>query len=288
MLISVNAVLILVSIFFGVDFIKFTDGAQVDRAVGLYSNANRAGYVSVIGQLLTIVVLISGEFTRKWLYLFMYLLCLGAAVSTFSKGSIILSLVILSALFYLGRMSSGSLFSLNLAVYTRRIAVILLVTIPISWTYIYSNLTAVQLARIEQLGQFLSGEINDETTTRRSGLATFALDQIEETVYLGAGLGEFKLMTIGRGTHNVYLLILGESGVIALMLYIYFIFFWFLHSFRSIKSLNPIAIASLGLAMIITLAGFASHTVLANKSFIIIMAVVFASLRLNKSLFTPA
>lgn len=282
MLISINAVLILVSIFFGVDFQSSTDGARVDRAVGLYSNANRAGYVSVIGQLLTIVVIVSGQFSRKWLFLFMYLICLGASVSTFSKGSIILSLVTFSVLFFLARMSSRSLFSSNLAVYTRRIALILIIIVPFSFSYLYSNLTVVQVARIQQVGQLLSGEINDQTTTRRSGLATYALNQIEETFYLGAGLGEFKRMTVGKGTHNVYLLILGESGVIALVLYLYFILFWFSRSFRGKKTLNPIAIASLGLAMIITFAGFASHTVLANKSFIIVLGILFAATRIKR------
>ena len=282
MLISLNAILIIISIFFGIDFHVSLEEKGIDRAVGLYSNANRAGYVAVIGQLITLVLLVSGQVLKRWLFQCMYLICLAAAVSTFSKGSIILSLLILLFFIFLGKKNSHSQFSFNKRINIRRILLILVVIVPFSMPYIYYNLSIEQATRINQVGQMLSGTFNNETTTDRLTLVHFALSEIKDNFFLGAGLGEFKKMSIGLGTHNTYLLILGESGVIAIILYLRFLLFWLHNSLRMIKDSNPLEVASLGMAIIFAFVGFASHTLLVNKSFVVVLGIIFAAVRINR------
>ena len=146
----------------------------------------------------------------------------------------------------------------------------------------YYNLSIEQATRINQVGQMLSGTFNNETTTDRLTLVHFALSEIKDNFFLGAGLGEFKKMSIGLGTHNTYLLILGESGVIAIILYLRFLLFWLHNSLRMIKDSNPLEVASLGMAIIFAFVGFASHTLLVNKSFVVVLGIIFAAVRINR------
>ena len=284
-LISINAILIVISIFFGINFHASENPDEViERAVGLYSNANRAGYVSAVGQIFCLITLIVGASKRRRLFLLMYLLCFAGSVSTFSKGSIIISLIIILVAYLISVATIRSQFSIRLKFYVRRVLLILVVFASLALPLINFNLTDLQKARIEQVFRLLSGEINDETTTKRSGLASYALEEIKATFVIGAGLGEFKKMKVGKCTHNTYLLVLGESGIIALLIYIWFLLYWMKKSVSAFRHVNPLKLASAGFCLVILFSGFASHTVLSNKSFIIIMAVIFAALRSNQQL----
>lgn len=283
-LIGINAILILISILLNIDFHGATGVDQVERAVGLYSNANRAGYVSAIGQSLALLLLFSRKVKRRNFYFGLYILCLIATFTTFSKGSILLSMLLLVRILYLGLSGRGlgrnrGLFKRYLRVFSF-LMFFLVAGGALGVVNFQSRLSSLQTERIEQLQLLLQGQINQETTTQRSELAKLAFDKMQNTFFLGAGLGKFRRMDIGVGSHNIYLLILGEAGVLALILYLAFLLFWAKKSF-TYRRFDSIRFASGNILLIFFFSGFASHTLLANKPYILTLALIFASLELN-------
>jgi len=282
--IAINAVFILLSIVFGIDFHGASDSNHIERAVGLYSNANRAGYVSTIGQSLALLLLFSTNTRSKNLYFGLYLLCLFAAVSTFSKGSIILSLLLAGRMIYLGLTSSIDSSRGALRKYVRRFSFLISILFLGSVFGVFnlqSKLSNLQSKRINQVQLLMLGQINDQTTTHRSELASYAFNEMQSTFFLGAGLGKFHKMDIGNGTHNIYLLILGESGLLALFLYLLFLSKWSMKSFSK-SSFNSIKFASGNIVILLVFSGFAAHTLLSNKPFILTIALIIGALRIKE------
>lgn len=282
--IGINAVFIILSITLNIDFHGSTGAGQIERAVGLYSNANRAGYVSTIGQSFALLLLFSGNAHFKNFYFGLYLLCLFAAVSTFSKGAILLSMLLMGRMIYLGLNTSVDPRRKALKKYVQRFTILIMILLIASIfgaLNIQSQLTGLQNERLNQVQMLIQGQINEETTTHRSELAAFALQEMEDTFFLGAGLGKFKKMAIGNGTHNIYLLILGEAGVIALVLYIVFLARWAKKSFAS-ADFSAIKFASGNIMILFFFSGFAAHTLLANKPYILSLAIIIASLRIRE------
>lgn len=279
--ISVNAVLIIVSILFNMDFHGSSEAEKVERAVGLYSNANRAGYVSTLGQSLALCSLLSKGLERRYYYMVLYLICFFAALSSFSKGAIILSFIIMIRTLILGLINNNIAKKHSFGLYIRVTAYIFVTVFFImafSFVDFSSIFTAEQSQRIDQVKMLLMGQINEETTTHRSELALYALEEMSETFFLGAGLGKFKLMEVGNGSHNVYLLILGEAGVMSLLLYVIFLWKWGKQSYlRRLK--DSIQFTSGNILLTILFSGFAAHTVLANKSYMFCLALILGAMK---------
>jgi O-antigen ligase len=281
-LIGVNAVLILLSILFNIDFHAATGTSQVERAVGLYSNANKAGYVSIIGQSLALLLFFSNKVKRPIFYFGLYIVCLLAAISTFSKGTILISMLLVARMMYLNLVlrrkgQNRSIFKRYVRIFSF-LLFFLAVGFEVGFVNIQSKFTGLQSRRISEVQLLLQGQIDKETTTHRSELARLALNEMQGTFYLGAGLGEFKKMEIGKGTHNVYLLILGEAGVLALILYLLFFVAWFRRSFGFL-AFDAVRFTSGNILILFFFSGFAAHTLLANKPFIFTLALVIAALK---------
>jgi O-antigen ligase len=282
--IGINGIFILLSIFFNIDFHGSSGVDKVERAVGLYSNANRAGYVSVIGQSLALMLLFSGKVRKQNFYFALYLLCLVAAISTFSKGTIILSLLIGVRMIYIGLSAKNGESNGLLKKYVQRfILVIVLLAIVSGFGFlnIGSKLTGLQSKRLNQVQLLIQGQVDAETTTHRSDLALIALEEMKDTFILGAGLGKFKRMEIGLGTHNIYLLILGESGILGLLLYLSFMGRW---AFKSllVRRFSAIKFASGNILIILLASGFAAHGLLANKQYIVAISLMIGVLRIQE------
>ena len=85
-------------------------------------------------------------------------------------------------------------------------------------------------------------------------------------------------MENGYGTHNIYLLVLGEAGLFGLILYLYYLFVWAKKSIGGDR-FDDIRFALSNLLILFIFMGFTSHTLFANKPLIVIIAVLFTSFR---------
>ena len=276
-LIGVNGIFILISIFFNYDF---HDGvtSSIDRAVGLYSNANRAGYVSALGQAFAVFMILGEHKRKRGIYFLIYFITLIAALSTFSKGASAVSIILALRLIYFISRNHES----NWSMYRKhgRVLVLFLAfaifSLVANFKTLKVNLSEEQMFRLTTFELLLKGNINEETTSHRSEIGTYALDKIMERPIFGYGLGEFHRMDIGYGTHNIYLLIWGESGIIGILAYISFLLVWFL---AMKNNSNPaFKLLAINILIVFVFSGFAAHTLLSNKPYLLILGVLFGGM----------
>ena len=279
-LLGINSLIIIGSITFDLDFHAGSNTVEIERAVGLYSNANKAGYVSVIGQILALLFFLSERTKNVAFYFSLYLVCLFAAVVTFSKGAILVSLLLLVRIM-LGRAKVSrqgkGLVSKN---FSRGFVVVFSsVTAALVFSLFYkSDFSVLQNDRLENLTLILKGEVSDTTTTNRASLVFFALEEMRDSWLFGAGLGEFHRMENGYGTHNMYLLVLGEAGSFGLILYLCYLFVWAKKSIGG-EGFDDIRFALGNLLILFIFMGFTTHTLFANKPLIVTIAVLFTGFR---------
>lgn len=123
-----------------------------------------------------------------------------------------------------------------------------------------------QLARLNHIEAILTGEFTDDTASSRPTLWKLGLRQSLESPIVGQGLGRFFLMDraffserqeVLAGVHNVYLLLLGESGIVPLSLYLLYLFSLLRLRWAVPKSLARDAIV--GWTILVVLQGMAFH-----------------------------
>ena len=267
--IAINAILILVQTVSGFGVTNPFD----DRSNGVIASINQAGVTMCIGQ---IIVLhkwgsFGHSFRRIGGFLFLlYLLFMVTAILTFSKAAILnTSLITFLFLYrYLGFRKSISRSFLRVLVLTLFFISVLPIISQI-------GLTKVQTERINEFTQlFFKGEITDETTTGRTTIANKALGYIANDYFLGRGIGTFHKIDGKQGSHNEYLLILGEAGFIVVTLYL---LFWgkLLFSILRFKAIeDKHLILGIGLVFIIT--NMVSHTFLFIKFYMLILSYTMA------------
>jgi hypothetical protein len=218
-----NSLLITLGSFGYVLPVSTTEGGDEDRMGGLFESVNQAGIVSSIGQIFCLFFVFTEEKNlNKILYFVLYLACLSAAIFTFSKGAFLYSILIVVAFFYYQTFRS--------AVKTKRSRVsqyFIFILFSVAGFFVFQEMFADreyskgQEQRIDQFSRLLRGEVNEETTTKRSLISSTATQLIVQDYFMGKGIGSFhKIAKIGYGTHDMYLLILGEIGIIGLLVFI--------------------------------------------------------------------
>ena len=123
------------------------------------------------------------------------------------------------------------------------------------------------LARLGHTASLLTArEFNDDIASERPTLWKLGLRQSLESPIVGQGLGRFSLMDraffserqgVLTGVHNVYLLLLGEAGIVPLSLYLLYLFSLLWLRWTVPKSLARDAIV--GWTILVVLQGIAYH-----------------------------
>jgi O-antigen ligase len=179
------------------------------RFAGLYQNASEAGVVCMA----LFVMALSIPVPRAYQILCIVVAVTGA-VLTLSKAAVLGTALIgfVYAFTYLkGAVRLYALFGLLFA------TIGLLIMLGAS----YDHLTLAQQRRLDGFIGLLGGRVDASSTTGRSVVWGVALERISATLPWGSGIGSFHSIYGGRrddaifqGVHNVYLMILGESGII--------------------------------------------------------------------------
>jgi len=248
------------------------------RSSGLFGSPNLAG---VHANFTLAFVLFFTIYSKRFYLLFLALIPLVfyAGVLTFSKATIIAGGLML-VLFFLYNLAiilkmpraRRRRFSITFLI----VILAILAALPTIQQYV-SQLEYAQLKRLEQVGSLLQGNFDAESTTARSVLWEEALELISAQPFLGYGLGCFhNLPENVLGTHNTYLMIWGEAGILGLFTMLVFIvtisyrsFFWIRDpAFRFLA-------LSLILVIVVQMYG-ASHNGFSNSEVVTMTAVVFA------------
>jgi hypothetical protein len=218
------------------------------------------------------------------LWLLLIPACFYAAFLSLSKAAMLMA--ILNLIFYI-LFNFFNFHSLKLS--SKFISIISITLIGFSSFYIYNNfeklvggLTYEQAGRIIDAVQIGQGKINDKTTSERSGIAELVFPMIEAHPLEGNGFGSFhRIVSHGLGVHNTALLIIGESGIIPLILYLVFILVFILKSLKQ----KEIGLKYLYIAVLITfilISFLTSHNALDERISNVILGIFLVLINIRK------
>ena len=274
----VNTLAIVYSHLSGSIFV-FDNYTDKERSSGLIASVNQAGTVASIAQafFLNIALNANTNKIKRLIYIVLYFVALYAAVVTFSKAAMLKSLLILSVFIYYYFIKIYKSHSFQIKNQRRRILLPFMffstIVVLFLGSRILSNFSEYQISRIVDFTSFLKGNINDEITTNRTSLAAHALDLIKRDYYLGRGLDTFHRMEgVGLGTHNQFLLILGETGFIGLLLYMAYYWFLLLKNFK-IK-LPELKFLGVSVIVVLIVTAASMHTMLFTKTMVIMFSLM--------------
>jgi O-antigen ligase len=272
-----NTIAIIYSYYSGLAF--FSENAS-DRSSGTIASVNQAGSTAVLTQVFILyhALKLNIAIPKRIFLLLLYTLAVFAAIVTFSKAALLGSiLVFILYSIYIVKTSidfGKSKFLLNK--YLLLIIPFLFVgilSIFINEMNLFDKFNANQIDRLVTFTDLLKGNLNDQTTTNRTSIASYALDQIKDDYYMGRGLDSFHRMSgIGLGPHNQFLLILGETGILGLMFFLAFVTKLFFSIFKTEN--RDFKILKLGIFIVILIASMVSHTILYVKTYIIMIVVL--------------
>jgi len=135
----------------------------------------------------------------------------------------------------------------------------------------------------ERVEFFLSfGQILDDSALERRLVATSAWEQFSENPIFGYGLGASALSTIA-GTHNMYLALLVEQGIVGGALYCILVLLVFGKGYRLIRGRKDtaahrdIGAALLVMSAYIAVVGLFTHNLLEQASNLFLLAILITA-----------
>ena len=258
----------------------------VDRSSGFIASVNQAGVTASITQVFILFQYLTPLKKRSNYLLVFYFIALYASFLTFSKAAFGNAIIIAITFFITINFISYKevirefLWKRN----KKTIRTLILLLLPVVFIFgskFFIGLTKSQLERVREFGTLIGGTINEETTTGRSEITIYAINQIKIDNYLGRGIGTFhRIEGIGYGAHNQFLLLLGEVGLLGMIIYLWYFLIVYYKIFI-IRNL-PLQFLAFGLINIMLLTSMVSHTVLYVKLYILIFSLMNCLLFFNK------
>lgn len=186
-----------------------------ERAAGIFANPNELGFVANMS---LVFLLYSMHKQSKFFYIILVLVATYGSYLTYSKGSIITTVVIWLNYFimFLVNKTNG-----KSKVYLYLIASFIFIVLAFNLKVLNDNseLTIEQNRRIYHILDIFSGNITDEATSGRIDIFEYGFDKILDNPFIGYGIGTFAVLdNRSHGIHNAFLMVLGESGIISFLI----------------------------------------------------------------------
>lgn len=249
------------------------EGSNPGRGAGLYVNANLAG-TTIVAMAIAVIPFLAKP-KRPWILLLMMI----GVIPTVSRSAIGLAGLAILALVSLGLINR------------RQIAVTVLGVvglIPIVFFLYVADAGDLYIDIFrERVEFFLSfGQILDESAVERRLVATIAWDKFSESPFFGYGLGASALSTVAgtvAGTHNMYLALLVEQGVVGGALYCILVLLIFGKGYRLFRErMNTAECRDIGAAILtmsayVAVAGLFTHNLLERPSILFLLAILIAA-----------
>lgn len=254
------------SVFLGVLFpewnIRMSNAALDSRASGFFANPNEAGTQACL--FITIGFTLTALSSRsRWLIISMAI-AVPAVFFTFSRGSII-------ALFMLSTVLSFFVFPVKNIFRVMLVMLCLIAALFATKQLIQSRMQSEKKGsslerRLLLFTDLLQGRIDSKTTNGRSQLAKEAYYEWLKSPVYGQGTGGLNNMPQSRlGPHNLFLKILGETGVIG---FSFFMFGLATMLYRGLQHRTRFCkVIILGSVLSLMLDGMTSHSGLVHRNF---------------------
>ncbi len=228
------------------------------RSAGFYINSNISGEAILIG-----IVLSYRYVHNKFKVLFLIVAFLGILVS-FSRTGIASWFLIV---FLLGLVKTIDKRNILIILLTFIIGITVL--LPIFISFIESNLTGVAGNLITRLDFFAAKQhFLDASEISRLAVANAAYDLFSNNPFVGSGISTIKHWAHHVSTHNMYLKLMAEYGIIGMFLYPLILFSAVVELSGKERNMIYVLIAYL------LLIGFTTHNALDGYHFMITFAVL--------------
>ena len=175
---------------------------------------NYLGIPLVAGLTLLLAQIVNGK--RKWLYAVLYLIVAAAIIFTSSRGNF-LAAVITSGLYFL-----VVLFNADVPQSKKIALMVILVLAALGVMMLGSHYLTEQWERMSEFGA--------TADNGRFYLWSQSLQEWEKNPIFGHGLGGMYRL-IGKASHNTYLQLLSETGLIGVLLFIPLLFLYIRRTF---------------------------------------------------------
>lgn len=254
----INILVILFNYLTGSDFFVTKDNSRIS---GFLINPNEAGFAANLLLALEILLLRLKGAKLSWLIIFS---CVFVIFIGFSRTAMLTALIIFTYSFV------GSLNRIKDAV---RFALVV-ITLGFTGFYFFKDIINENInkrkEKYNQILMLMEGEVNEQTTGSRSVLAELGFSYIKEKPILGHGLHTMiRMEESNGGVHNQYLLLWGDAGIIALVLFLlYHSVFWI-----KVKKLHlDIRVFVRCVLIAIVLYSLTNHNMYGNKSYMLILS----------------
>lgn len=252
-----------------------------DRTLGFFGNPNETGFQAN----LTLVIILSYYLIHKAKISLIYLpligLCIYGAFSSFSKTAMVSSVVVLILIFFFSLKQVVKLnFKSKVIHITAGLVLIIIVFIIPRIKNYYDELSLGQQKRIDAtIDLVIKGEFSTRTTSSRSEVFSEAIDIIKRKPIIGNGIYTFSTggsfaSSPTHGVHNLFLKLLGEGGIFALLIFLFFIIYFLLNAISlSSPELQFLCVSTM---IIFCLYAFGTHGALYSKFSVAFLGVVSA------------
>jgi len=239
----------------GIDFLFWVGNVERGKVFGLFGNAGYfAEYLILPLPIAISLFLVSKNKIIKLLLLIGILTMVGAMALTFTRTpylSLVISFIFMLFLFFVSR--GKILFKENkkifIVIFTAIILIVSLFVIPTSL-----NEKGTVLSTIKERVS-LSEFVSEFTSGRRTAIWKYTIPIIKDYPLLGSGIGSFKYNSlryqakffdqgdnralypygVADKTHNEYLQLWAELGIIGLIIFIWLIFAYFNYGLKTLK-----------------------------------------------------
>lgn len=247
------------------------EGSNPGRGAGFFINANIAGY-AVISMIVASFPFINMKY-RAWCLIAMIL----GIFPTFSRSAWIWGMFVAVVFIIFGRLNKRQIALLFL--FFPFIVVVGLTAIRAATDSEFINIDNAQ----ERVNFFIEiGDVQDDSAKERGAVAIKAWDMFSESPVVGSGIGAAADLVNGKSTHNMYLLLLAEQGLVGGALYIGFLFVIFYCGFRNYRYGSGVRHKEIGLALILfggffAFMGLFSHNLLEEPQTIFLLSFLLAA-----------
>jgi len=234
------------------------------RAAGLYMNPNSSGAALLFGMLVSIQLL-----TVRWRALFVFAIGLGI-LATFSRAALAGWTAVAASLMLEELRASGIA-----RVFMKLVAIAVLVGVVVIG--VLHSLNSEQSAALgdvvaDRLGSFMSEDARDDTSTsERRELTDQAMESIGQHPWFGAGLGTNRFLDRETGSHNQYLDLMVQHGIIGVLV------LPLLAVALTYGSHRPARADAMRFAFLLLFLGFFSHNML-DERYLLAAVVVQAAI----------
>lgn len=255
-----------------------------DRLIGVFSNPNETGFQANLS-LALILGLYHHQKIKLWLAILGMGIACSASILSFSKMALLTTSFLILVFIII---SFGKFFQLEKKKRKgKSLALLILgfvffIIIPQFMNY-YANLSPGQQKRVDATLLLVSeGKINSKTTSHRDVAVKDALYVIARNPIIGYGLNSFSRRNefLKFSVHNFYLKLIGEAGILTLLLFLSFLF-CFAYQFLTMK--DGITMVGLFVILVFMANCMASHNSLGDKFSIGLLAILAAFGQKNKN-----